>query len=95
MKAHQFHKGQIVQNLAKVKDIPARSKWRVIDVIVRHKSIMLFGGEQIWFPSRIQMKLVCDKPPDPFGKTKPPRKPFNFVESRTNEDFPFSIVNKT
>ena len=92
MKAHQFYKGLTVESLAKINQHPARTKFRVIDVILRHKNdpnVIKFEGEPVVYPARVQMKLADTEKLDPFKKGPRPRRVFNFVESKPNEDFPF------
>jgi hypothetical protein len=93
LKVHQFHKGQTVQNLVQMGEFPPRTKWKVIDVIIRHKSREIkFEGGPVEFAGRVQLKLVIGAP-DPFGKDKKPRQPFNVIEEKKNEDFPFSVIS--
>lgn len=94
MKAHEFYKGQLVQSICELateeETYPARTRFKVLDVIVRHKSAMIPGHV---FPGRVQLKLSDAKPRDPF-KTKKPVKPLNVIEDRPNENFPFVKSNR-
>jgi hypothetical protein len=75
-------------------EFPPRTRWKVLDVIVRHKSREIkFEGGPVEFPGRVQLKLVATEKPNPFAKDKKPRKPFNVIEEKKNEDFPFSVIS--
>lgn len=101
MKAHQFYKGQRVQSLKAVdvgggRMLPARTKFQVTDIILRHKSETIKFEDGInEFPGRVQFKLVDAEKPDPFKPGKPASRVFNFVEEKAGEDFPFVEIKKS
>ena len=88
MKTHEFYKGQVVESscdlVATAGKYLAGTKFKVIDVIVRHRGVGVMKGEL--FPGRVQLKLY-EQGVDIFQQKL--GVPLNCIETKANEDFPF------